>query len=96
LGFFVELLWLHRPTSIQGELVFLLHLDVLAAHFDIGLALVNANEIVVRVKVVESRLGQTNLRAVLYDDNVVFRVQFGYLHCGFAFVQPEFRIGQAG
>jgi hypothetical protein len=96
LGFFVELLLLHRPASIEGELMFLLHLDVLAVHLDIGLALVDANEIMVRVKVVEAGLGKTNLRAVLRDDNVAFRVQLGHLHGGFAFVQSEFRIGQAG
>jgi hypothetical protein len=94
--FFVELLWLHRPASIEGELMFLLHLDVLAVHLDIGLALVDANDITVRVKLVEAGLGKANLRAVLHDDNVVFRVQLGYLHGGFTFVQPEFRIGQAG
>jgi hypothetical protein len=49
---FVELLWLHRRASVVGELMFLLHLDVLAVHLDHGFALVDANEIVVRVKVV--------------------------------------------
>jgi hypothetical protein len=93
--FFVELLWLHRPASIEGELMFLLHLDVLAVYFDIGLALVDANDIVVRVKVVEAGLGKTNLGAILRDDNVVSRVQLGYFHGGFAFLQPEFRIGQS-
>jgi hypothetical protein len=94
--FFVELLRLHRPASLEGELMFLLHLDVLAAHLDIGLALVNANDIAVRVKVVEAGLRKASLRAVLRDDKVVFRVQRSYLHGGFAFVQPEFRIDQAG
>jgi len=94
--FFVKLLWLHRRPSIEGELTFILQLDVLAVHFDIGFALVNANDIVVRVKVVEAGLSELNLRSVLGDDNVVFRVQLGYLHGGFAFVQPEFRIGQGG
>jgi hypothetical protein len=94
--FFVERLRLHRRASIEGELMFILHLDVLAVHFDIGFPLIDANDIVVRVKVVEAGLGKANLRAVLRDDNVVFRVQLGYLHGGFAFVQPQFRIGQGG
>jgi hypothetical protein len=96
LDFFIELLRLHRRASTEGELMLILHLDVLAVHFDIGFALVDANDRVVRVKVVEAGLGKTNLRAVLRNDNVVFRVQFGYLHRGFAFVQPKFRIGQGG
>jgi hypothetical protein len=94
--FFVELLRLHRPVSIEGELMFLLHLDVLTIHFDIGFALVDTNDVVARVKVVEAGLGKANLRAVFRDDNVVFRVQLGYLQGGFAFVQPKFRIGQGG
>ncbi len=76
--------------------MFILDFDVLAVHLDIGLALVNTNEIVVRVKGEEAGLGKANLRAALRDDDVVFRVQLRYLDGGFAFVQPEFRIGQAG
>jgi hypothetical protein len=75
--------------------MFILHLDILAVHLDIGFALVYANEIVVRVKVVEAGLGKSSPRAVLHYDNVVFRVQLGHLDGGFAFVQPQFRIGQA-
>jgi hypothetical protein len=93
--FFVELLWLHRRANIEGELMFVLHLDILAVHFNIGFALVDAKDIVARVKVVEAGLGKANLRAVLRDDNVVFRVQLGYLDGRFAFVQPQFRVGQA-
>jgi hypothetical protein len=52
LDFFVELLRLHRRASTEGELMLILHLDVLAVHFDIGFALVDANERVVRVKVI--------------------------------------------
>ena len=91
--FFVELLWLHRRANIEGELMFVLHLDILAFHFNIGFALVDANDIVVRVKIVEAGLGKSNLRAVLHDDNIVFRVQLGYLDGRFAFVQSQFRVG---
>jgi len=71
-----------------------LYLDILAVHFNIGFALVDANDIVIHVKVVEAGLGKANLRVVLRDDNVVFRVQLGYLDSRFAFVQPQFRVGQ--
>jgi hypothetical protein len=96
LNFLVELLWLHRRASTKRELMFLLHLDVLAVHFDFGFALVDANDGVLRIEVVEAGVGKANLSAVLRDDDVVFRVQLGYLHGGFAFIQPEFRIGQGG
>jgi hypothetical protein len=94
--FFVELLRLHRRAGIEGELMFILHLNALAVHFDIGLALINTNDRVVRVKVVEAGFCKANLCAVLRNDNVVFRVQLGYFDGGFAFIQPEFCIGQAG
>jgi len=51
--------------------MFILHLDIFAVQLDIGLPLVDANDIVVRVKIVEVCLGKSNLRAVLHDDNVV-------------------------
>ena len=92
--FFVELLRGHRGASIESELVIILHLDFVAVHFDVGFTLVNANDIVLRVKVVEPGFGKTSLRGALRDDNVVFRMQFGYFHGGLAFVQPEFGIGQ--
>src|SRR5712671_3307062 len=96
LGFFVELFWLYRPAGIEGQHVFALHLDVLSIHFDIGLALINANDIMVRVKLVQAGFGKSNLRAILRDDNVVLRVQFGHFHGGFTFVQAQFCVGQAG
>ena len=43
--------------------MFALHLNVLSIHFDIGLALINANDIMVRVKLVQASLGKPNLRA---------------------------------
>jgi hypothetical protein len=80
---------------MEVELMFILHPDVLAVHCDIGFALVDANDRMVRVKVVEAGLGKAGLRSVLRDDNAVFRMQLGYLHGGFAFVQPQFRVGQS-
>ena len=45
--------------------MFILDLDVLAVHLDIGLALVDANDIVLRLKVVQAGLGKTNLGAIM-------------------------------
>jgi hypothetical protein len=73
----------------------ILNLDLLTVHLDIGLSFIDANDIVVRIEVVQSGLGKANLRAVLRDHNVVFRVQLGHLDRRFAFVQAEFRIRQA-
>jgi hypothetical protein len=91
----IELLCLHG-AGIEDDLMSTFHREVLAVHFDLGFTLVDANEIVVGVKVVEAGLDKANLRAVLCDDKIVFRVQLGYLDGGFAFVQAEFRVGQSG
>jgi hypothetical protein len=92
----IEFLRLHRPGGFESELMLIFYLDVLAVHFNIRLALVDANEIVVRVKIVQASFGKSNHRAVFRDDNIVFGVQLGQLHGSFASVQPQFRVGQAG
>ena len=93
---FVELLGLHRGPRVECELTIALHLDILAVHFDSGFTLVDAKEMVVRVEIVKPGLAESNILAVLRDDNAILRVQLGHLDSGFAFVQPEFGIRQAG
>jgi len=92
----IELLCLHGRAGIEDDLMSTFYRKVLAVHFDLGFTLVDANEIVVGVKVVEAGLDKANLRAVFCDDKIVFRVQLGDLDGGFAFVQAEFRVGQSG
>jgi hypothetical protein len=92
----IELLCLHGRAGMEDDLMSTFYREVLAVYFDLGFTLVDANEIVVGVKVVEAGLDKANLRAVFCDDKIVFRVQLGNLDGGFAFVQAEFRVGQSG
>jgi hypothetical protein len=70
----IELLCLHGRAGMEDDLMSIFYREVLAVHFDLGFTLVDANEIVVGVKVVEAGLDKANLRAVLCDDKIVFRV----------------------
>ena len=90
----VEYLGPHRRAGIECEPLLVLHRDFPVVCVDIDLALVDANDILIRVNFVEAGLGETHPSIAHREDNVGLRAQLGCFDRGFAFVQAEFRVAR--
>src|SRR6267378_5115571 len=94
--FFVEFLGFRRSAGAEYELMLALDRDIPVSLPNDRLALVNAEKVAIGVEIVQAGLEKTLSVAMLHDDEIVLWVKLRNFDGGATFVQPNFRVGQAG